>query len=53
MEKVFKVGDLVVHKLTGEKCLIIRKGKEQFQVRTPNYKEIWVYDLEIEKVDTI
>lgn len=50
MEKVYEVGSFVTHKLTGEKCMIIRKGKEQYLVRTPNYKEIWVYTYEIEDV---
>lgn len=44
----FKVGDIVKHKLTGDKCLIIRQGREQLLVRTPTYKEIWVYVHEIE-----
>ncbi len=47
----FKVGDFVKHKLTGDKCLIIRKGREQFLVRMPDYKEMWVYEAEIEKMD--
>ena len=46
----FQVGDFVRHKLTGEKCLIIRKGREQFLVRTPDYKEIWAYVIELEIV---
>ena len=44
----FKVGDFVKHKLTGEKCLIIRKGREQFLIRTPDYKEVWAYGAELE-----
>ena len=44
----FKVGDFVKHKLTGEKCLIIRQGREQFLIRTPDYKEIWAYAAELE-----
>lgn len=43
----FKVGDFVKHRLTGEKCLIIRKGREQFLIRTPDYKEVWVFVDEI------
>lgn len=31
--------------------MIIRKGKEQFLIRTPDYKEVWVYDYEIEKCE--
>ena len=46
----FKVGDFVKHKLTGEKCLIIRQGREQFLIRTPDYKEIWAYAAELENV---
>ena len=44
----FKVGDFVKHKLTGEKCLIIRKGREQFLIRTPDYKEVGAYAAELE-----
>lgn len=46
----FTVGDFVTHKLTKEKCLIIRKGNEQYLVRTPAYKEVWLYAAEMEKV---
>lgn len=42
-----KIGDVVKHKLTGEKCLVIKKGKEQFVIRTLDYKEVWVYDYEL------
>ena len=47
----FEVKDYVKHILTKEKCMIIRKGKEQFLIRTPDYKEVWVYDYEIEKCE--
>lgn len=46
----YKVGDLVKHKLTGENCLILRRGHEQLLVRTLDYKEIWVYDYELEAI---
>lgn len=48
----FKVGDLVKHKLTGENCLILRKGHEQLLVRTMNYEEIWVYEYELASVES-
>ena len=51
MGKTFEVGSFVTHKLTGDKCMVIRKGKEQYLVRTPEYKEVWVYDYEIEKCE--
>ena len=43
----FKVNDFVKHRLTGDKCMIIRKGNEQFLIRTPDYKEVWVYAAEL------
>lgn len=42
MAKV-EIGDVVKHRLTGERCMIIRQGKEQVLVRTMDYKEVWVY----------
>ena len=48
----YKVGDFVKHILTNEKCLIIKKGREQYVIRTPDYKEIWVYAHEITKIET-
>lgn len=50
MNDEFKVGLIVKHKLTNEKCMIIRKGKEQYLVRTGDYQEVWVYDYEIELI---
>jgi len=46
----FKVGDFAKHRLTGEKCLIIRKGREQFLIRTLDYKEVWVFVDELEAI---
>ncbi len=46
----FRVGDFVKHRLTGEKCLIIRQGREQFLIRTPDYKEVWAYAAELEAI---
>lgn len=48
MANSFAVGDIVKHRLTGDRCMVIRKGNEQLLIRTPNYKEIWVYVHELE-----
>lgn len=48
MDKSLKAGSYVIHKLTGERCLVLREGKEQYLIRTPLYTEVWVYDYEIE-----
>lgn len=51
MADEYKSGEIVKHRLTNENCMVLRKGKEQYLVRTPDYKEVWVYANEIAPVE--
>lgn len=43
----FNRGDIVKHVLTGEELLVIKKGREQVQCRTNDYREVYFYETEL------
>lgn len=45
----FSKGDFVIHRLTGDKLMILKIGNEQYQCRTPDYREIYFWEMELEK----
>ena len=46
----FPDGSLARHKLTNEDCIVVKHGNEQVVIRTPDFKERWVYLHELEKI---
>ena len=47
----FKIGDKVEHKLSKDYLLILRVGKEQYLCRTKDFREIWFYTFELNKIE--
>lgn len=46
---MFDIGEIVKMRLNGDWVMILSKGREQYNVRTKDMREIYVYNFEIEK----
>lgn len=44
----FGIGQVVIHKSTGEELTVIRFGREQVQCRLPNLSSEWFYIHELD-----
>ena len=47
---MIKIGEVYQHILTNQDVLVLEIGKEQYKVRLFDYREIWVYDFELEEI---
>lgn len=50
IEKKFGPGEIVEHKINGDYLMVLKTGKEQYQCRTKDMREIWFYDFELKSV---
>lgn len=44
---MLQVKEVVLHKATGEKLVVLKVGKEQYLCRTQDLREIWFYEWEL------